>query len=57
MKAVVAHGADDLRVDDIATPEPGPNEVLIAMDGVASADRIFRIGKMEHPAPQFCESR
>ncbi len=40
MKAVVAHGAGDLRVDSIPRPTPGPGEVLmkIAYAGVCGSD-------------------
>ena len=32
MKAVVVHGAGDLRIDQLPDPTPGPGEVLIAME-------------------------
>lgn len=40
MKAVVVYGKDDLRVDDIAEPTCGPNEVLVAMEwgGICGSD-------------------
>lgn len=40
MKAVVAHGANDLRVDEISIPEPATGEVLIAMEwgGICGSD-------------------
>jgi len=31
MKAIVAHAAKDLRVEDRDMPQPGPGEVLIKM--------------------------
>ena len=40
MKAVVVHGANDLRVDERPDPVPGAGEVLIAMEwgGVCGSD-------------------
>lgn len=40
MKAVVVHGADDLRIDDIPTPVCGPDDVLVAMEwgGICGSD-------------------
>lgn len=40
MKAVRIHAAGDLRIDDIPTPEPGPGEVLVALEwgGVCGSD-------------------
>lgn len=32
--AAVVHGAGDMRVDEVATPEPGENEVLLSMGSV-----------------------
>jgi L-idonate 5-dehydrogenase len=43
MKAVVVHGAGDLRVDERPDPTPGPGEVLIAMEwgGVCGSDLSY----------------
>jgi L-idonate 5-dehydrogenase len=43
MKAVVVHGANDLRVDERPDPVPGPGEVLIAMEwgGVCGSDLAY----------------
>jgi L-idonate 5-dehydrogenase len=43
MRAVVVHGADDLRVDERPDPTPGPGEVLIAMEwgGVCGSDLSY----------------
>ena len=43
MKAVVVHGADDLRVDERPDPAPGPGEVLIAMEwgGICGSDLAY----------------
>ena len=44
MKAVVVHGAGDLRVDELPDPAPGPGEVLIAMEwgGICGSDLAYR---------------
>jgi L-idonate 5-dehydrogenase len=43
MKAVVVHGAKDLRVDERPDPTPGPGEVLVAMEwgGVCGSDLAY----------------
>lgn len=43
MKAVVVHGAGDVRVDSLPDPEPGPGEVLIAMEwgGICGSDLAY----------------
>ncbi|MGW8379731.1 L-idonate 5-dehydrogenase [Streptomyces sp. ODS28] len=48
MKAVVAHGPRDLRIDERPDPSPGPGEVLLAMEwgGVCGSD----IGYWKHGA-------
>lgn len=40
MHAIVAHGPDDLRVDDLTAPEPGPAEVLVRIvyGGICGSD-------------------
>jgi len=40
MKAIVAHGARDLRIEPIERPDPGPGEVLIRMErgGICGSD-------------------
>lgn len=43
MRAVVVHGAGDLRVDEVADPTPGPDEVLVAMEwgGICGSDLAY----------------
>ena len=43
MRAVVVHGAGDVRVDERPDPTPGPGEVLIAMEwgGVCGSDLSY----------------
>ncbi len=40
MKSVTAHAAKDLRIEEHATPEPGPGEVLVKMErgGICGSD-------------------
>ncbi|MEW2545959.1 L-idonate 5-dehydrogenase [Streptomyces sp. NPDC047002] len=43
MKAVVVHGAGDLRIDHLPDPEPGQGEVLVAMEwgGICGSDLAY----------------
>ena len=43
MKAVVAHGPGDLRIDERPVPVPGPQEVLLAMEwgGICGSDVAY----------------
>ncbi|TRW44799.1 L-idonate 5-dehydrogenase [Georgenia yuyongxinii] len=43
MKAVVVHGAGDLRVEDIPEPQCGPDEVLVEMEfgGICGSDLAY----------------
>ena len=43
MKAVVVHGAGDLRIDQLPDPAPGAGEVLIAMEwgGICGSDLAY----------------
>jgi L-idonate 5-dehydrogenase len=43
MKAVVVHAAGDLRVDELPKPEPGPGEVLLAVEwgGICGSDLAY----------------
>ncbi|MEE6210034.1 NADPH:quinone reductase [Salarchaeum sp. III] len=55
MRAVRFHetgGSDVLRVEDVATPTPGPDEVLVRVEaaGVNPVDTYSRRGKREPPA-------
>lgn len=57
MKAVVVHGPDDVRVDEVTDPVPGPGEVVVAMEwgGICGSDiSYWRHGgtgtaALEHP--------
>jgi L-idonate 5-dehydrogenase len=43
MKAVVVHGANDLRIDELPDPVPGEGEVLVAMEwgGICGSDLAY----------------
>ncbi|MEU6141239.1 L-idonate 5-dehydrogenase [Streptomyces sp. NPDC047081] len=43
MKAVVVHGAGDVRIDERPLPEPGPGEVLLALEwgGICGSDIAY----------------
>ena len=43
MKAVRVHGPGDVRVDDIATPTAGPNDIIVrpAVVGICGSDLIY----------------
>ncbi|WP_152362675.1 L-idonate 5-dehydrogenase [Microlunatus speluncae] len=43
MRAVIAHGAGDLRVEEVADPTPGPGEVLVRMEwgGICGSDLSY----------------
>ena len=43
MRAVVVHGAGDLRVDEVADPVAGPGEVVVAMEwgGICGSDLAY----------------
>lgn len=43
MKAVVVHGVNDLRIDEVMEPEPGPDEVLLRTlwGGICGSDLAY----------------
>lgn len=47
MRAVVAHGTRNFKVENVAKPIPGPDEVLIRIEaaGICAGDRILFEGK------------
>ena len=54
MKAVVYHGRDDIRVEDVPAPEPGPGEMLVRVDacGICPTD-LKKIQKGLLPGPRI----
>jgi L-iditol 2-dehydrogenase len=53
MKAAVYHGKQDLRLEEIPVPEPGPGELLLRVDacGICPTD-LKKIGKGLLPGPR-----
>ncbi len=55
MKQVNVHGPDDVRIDEIAEPEPGPRDALIRVTacGICGSDlRYVRLGGLAGPSPR-----
>ena len=46
MKAAVWYGSKDIRIEEIATPEPGPGEVLVEVsrNGICGSDLHTYVG-------------
>lgn len=59
MRAVVVHAAKDLRIDDVAVPEPGPHEVRVRIErgGICGSDLHYyqegRIGTIVLKEPMI----
>ena len=55
MKQVNVHGPGDVRIDEIAEPEPGPRDAVIRVSacGICGSDlRYARLGGLAGPSPQ-----
>jgi len=55
MKQVKVHGPGDVRIDEIAEPEPGPRDAVIRVSacGICGSDlRYARLGGLAGPSPQ-----
>lgn len=51
MRALILHGAGDLRLEEVPDPEPGPGEVVVRVDAAltcATDAKMMRVGA--HPA-------
>ena len=57
MRAVVAYAAKDLRIEEVATPEVGPHEVLVRVGFGASAAPISITSITVVLVPCACASR
>ena len=59
MLQVRVHGPADVRIDDIADPDPGPGDALvrIAACGICGSDLSYiKMGGSPAPAPSPCVS-
>jgi threonine dehydrogenase-like Zn-dependent dehydrogenase len=55
MKQVKVHGPGDVRIDEIAEPEPGPRDAVIRVSacGICGSDlRYVRLGGLAGPSPR-----
>jgi threonine dehydrogenase-like Zn-dependent dehydrogenase len=55
VRQVQVHGPDDVRLDEVAEPEPGPRDAVIrvAACGICGSDlRYVRLGGLAGPSPQ-----
>ncbi len=55
MKAAVLHAEKDLRVEDVARPEPGPGEVLVKVraNGLCHTDLTYYTGQIPDPLKKY----
>ena len=56
MRQVKVHGPDDVRLDDVADPQPGPRDavVRVAACGICGTDlRYVRLGGLAGPTSQL----
>ena len=56
MLAAVMRGADDLAVEEVPTPEPGPGEVLVAVGANTICGTDVRILRARRPRASSCPS-
>src|SRR4051812_40320121 len=49
MKAAVLHGPEDLRVEDVADPVPGPDEVLVRVEAATTCGTDVKMWRRGHP--------
>src|SRR3954463_9679916 len=49
MKAAVLHGPEDLRVEDVADPVPGPDEVLVRVEAATTCGTDVKMRRNGHP--------
>jgi L-iditol 2-dehydrogenase len=49
VKAAVLHGPGDLRVEDVADPEPGPGEVLVRVEAATTCGTDVKMWRRGHP--------
>jgi L-iditol 2-dehydrogenase len=49
MRAAILHGPDDLRVEDIPAPEPGPGEALVRVEAATTCGTDVKMWRRGHP--------
>lgn len=50
MRAALLHGPDDLRIEEIPDPAPGPGDVVIAIEGALTCGTDIKMLHRGHPA-------
>jgi L-iditol 2-dehydrogenase len=50
MRAAVLHGPEDLRIDDVDTPAPGPGEIVLAVRAATTCATDVKMYRRGHPA-------
>jgi L-iditol 2-dehydrogenase len=49
VRAAVLHGPGDLRVEEVADPEPGPGEVLVRVEAATTCGTDVKMAERGHP--------
>ncbi len=49
MRAAILHGPGDLRVEEVAEPEPGPGEVLVRIEAATTCGTDVKMWERGHP--------
>src|SRR5687767_15944194 len=49
MRAAILHGPEDLRIDEVDDPEPGPGELLVRIDAATTCGTDVKMWRRGHP--------
>jgi L-iditol 2-dehydrogenase len=49
VRAAILHGLDDLRVEDVPDPEPGPGEALVRVEAATTCGTDVKMWRRGHP--------
>ena len=49
MRVAILHGPDDLRVEDVPEPEPGPGEVVVRVEAATTCGTDVKMWRRGHP--------